>query len=93
MLSLSDRLGVKVKMAAGVRLAIAEETGHCLGPGGKYSNLEDMILNVHGSAGVFPAHKCKIVKRLQGLGHLCAITGVGANDGPALSQPTLGRPP
>jgi high-affinity K+ transport system ATPase subunit B len=34
-----------------------------------------MIMDADGFAGVFPEHKYEIVKRLQGLGHLCAMTG------------------
>ncbi|KAI9569815.1 hypothetical protein HD554DRAFT_2204249 [Boletus coccyginus] len=99
-------LGVKVKMVTGDQLAIAKETGRRLGlgdhmypakvlkdgpaPGGKHSNLDDMILDADGFAGVFPEHKYEIVKRLQGLGHLCAMTGDGANDAPALSRANVG---
>ncbi|EGO03945.1 hypothetical protein SERLA73DRAFT_84161 [Serpula lacrymans var. lacrymans S7.3] len=99
-------LGVKVKMVTGDQLAIAKETGRRLGlgdhmypakvlkdgpaPGGKHMTLDDMILDADGFAGVFPEHKYEIVKRLQGLGHLCAMTGDGANDAPALSRANVG---
>jgi H+-transporting ATPase len=95
-------LGVKIKMVTGDQLAIAKETGRRLGlgdhmytakvlkdgpaPGGKFSSLDEMILDADGFAGVYPEHKYEIVKRLQGLGHLCAMTGDGANDAPALSR-------
>jgi len=59
-------------------------------PGSKHSNLDDMILDADGFAGVFPEHKYEIVKRLQGLGHMCAMTGDGANDAPALSRANVG---
>ena len=49
-----------------------------------------MILDADGFAGVFPEHKYEIVKRLQALGHLCAMTGDGANDAPALSRANVG---
>jgi H+-transporting ATPase len=49
-----------------------------------------MIMDADGFAGVFPEHKYEIVKRLQGLGHLCAMTGDGANDAPALSRANVG---
>ncbi|KAJ7246193.1 hypothetical protein C8J57DRAFT_1523707 [Mycena rebaudengoi] len=94
-------LGVMVKM-----LAIAKETGRRLGlgdhmypakvlkdgpaPDGKYLNLDEMIMDADGFAGVFPEHKYEIVKRLQGLGHLCAMTGDGANDTAALSRANVG---
>ncbi|KAH8113836.1 plasma-membrane proton-e [Phellopilus nigrolimitatus] len=99
-------LGVKVKMVTGDQLAIAKETGRRLGlgdhmyhakvlkegpaPGSKYQNLDEVILDADGFAGVFPEHKYEIVKRLQGLGHLCAMTGDGANDAPALSRANVG---
>jgi H+-transporting ATPase len=99
-------LGVKVKMVTGDQLAIAKETGRRLGlgdhmypakvlkdgpaPGSKHKNLDEMILDADGFAGVFPEHKYEIVKRLQGLGHLCAMTGDGANDAPALSRANVG---
>ncbi|TCD67347.1 plasma membrane H+-ATPase [Steccherinum ochraceum] len=99
-------LGIKVKMVTGDQLAIAKETGRRLGlgdhmypakvlkdgpaPGTKHANLDEMILDADGFAGVFPEHKYEIVKRLQGLGHLCAMTGDGANDAPALSRANVG---
>ena len=99
-------LGVKVKMVTGDQLAIAKETGRRLGlgdnmyaanvlkegppPGGTHLTLEQMILEADGFAGVFPEHKYEIVKTLQGLGHLCAMTGDGANDAPALSKANVG---
>jgi H+-transporting ATPase len=99
-------LGVKVKMVTGDQLAIAKETGRRLGlgdhmypakvlkgnpaSGGKHFSLDEMILDADGFAGVFPEHKDEILKRLQGLGHLCAITGDGATDAPALSGANVG---
>ncbi|KAJ7092061.1 HAD-like domain-containing protein [Mycena belliarum] len=60
-------------------------------PGGKHASLDEMIMDADGFAGVFPEHKYEIVKRLlQGLGHLCAMTGDGANDAPALSRANVG---
>ncbi|KAI1789272.1 plasma-membrane proton-e [Ganoderma leucocontextum] len=99
-------LGVKVKMVTGDQLAIAKETGRRLGlgdhmypakvlkdgpePGSRFRSLDEMILDADGFAGVFPEHKYEIVKRLQALGHLCAMTGDGANDAPALSRANVG---
>ncbi|WVO24979.1 plasma-membrane proton-efflux P-type ATPase [Cryptococcus decagattii] len=99
-------LGVKVKMVTGDQLAIAKETGRRLGlgdhmypakvlkegpePGSKHANLDEMIMDADGFAGVFPEHKFEIVKRIQNLGHLCAMTGDGANDAPALSRANVG---
>ncbi|KDQ07298.1 hypothetical protein BOTBODRAFT_38916 [Botryobasidium botryosum FD-172 SS1] len=99
-------LGIKVKMVTGDQLAIAKETGRRLGlgdhmypskvlkdgpePGSRFNSLDEMIMDADGFAGVFPEHKYEIVKRLQGLGHLCAMTGDGANDAPALSRANVG---
>ncbi|KAJ7275735.1 hypothetical protein C8J57DRAFT_1434527 [Mycena rebaudengoi] len=85
-------LGVKVKMVTGDQLAIAKETGRRLGLGDhiKHASLDEMIMDADGFAGVFPEHKYEIVKRLQGLGHLCAMTGDGANDAPALARANVG---
>jgi H+-transporting ATPase len=58
--------------------------------GGKHLTLEEMIMDADGFAGVFPEHKYEIVKKLQGLGHLVAMTGDGANDAPALSRANVG---
>ncbi|KAF7985404.1 hypothetical protein HWV62_5103 [Athelia sp. TMB] len=93
-------------MVTGDQLAIAKETGRRLGlgdhmypakglkdgsaPGGKHASLDEMILNADCFADVFPEHKYKIVKCLQGLGHLCAMTGDSANDAPALSRANVG---
>ena len=97
-------LGVRVKMVTGDQLAIAKETGRRLGlgdhmypakvlkdgpaSGSNDRNLDDMILDADGFAGVLPEHKYEIVKRLQGLGHLCAMTGDGANDDTTLVLPS-----
>jgi H+-transporting ATPase len=59
-------------------------------PGSKHMSLDEMIMDADGFAGVFPEHKYEIVKRLQGLGHLCAMTGDGDNDTPALSRANVG---
>ncbi|KAJ7265427.1 hypothetical protein B0H12DRAFT_197995 [Mycena haematopus] len=99
-------LGVKVKMVTGDQLAIAKETGRRLGLGdhmypakvlrdgpaadSRYRDLDQLIMDADGFAGVLPEHKYDIVKRLQGLGHLCAMTGDGANDAPALSRANVG---
>ncbi len=57
---------------------------------GKHASLDEMIMDADGFAGVFPEHKYEIVRRLQALGHLVAMTGDGANDAPALSRANVG---
>ena len=93
-------------MVTGDQLAIAEETARRLGLGdhiypakvlkdgpalrSKFSNLDEMITDADGFASVFPEHKDETVKRLQGLGHLCSMTGDGVNDAPAVSCANVG---
>ncbi|CAO3579972.1 unnamed protein product [Absidia cylindrospora] len=99
-------LGVQVKMITGDQLAIAKETGRRLGMGDNmflsktlkegppagsgYSSVDDLVLGADGFAGVYPEHKYEIVERLQALGHMCAMTGDGVNDAPALSKSNVG---
>ncbi|CAF1024705.1 unnamed protein product [Didymodactylos carnosus] len=97
-------LGVKVTMITGDQLEIAKETGRRIGLGDSmliYSTLEEessknstdideAILQADGFAAVTPEHKYDIVKRLQDLGHLVAMTGDGVNDAPALSKSNVG---
>ena len=47
-------------------------------------------MNAGRFAGVFPEHKFEIVQRLQGLGHLCAMSGDSANDVAALLRANVG---
>ncbi|CAD6918638.1 unnamed protein product [Tilletia laevis] len=76
-LDAAQAMGVSVKMITGDQLAIAKETGRRLGLG------DNMF-------GVFPEDKFALVKMLQGLGHLTAMTGDGANDAPALARANCG---
>ncbi|GAB5589001.1 hypothetical protein Unana1_03901 [Umbelopsis nana] len=99
-------LGVQVKMITGDQLAIAKETGRRLGMGDNmflsktlkegppagsgYSDMDELVLQADGFAGVYPEHKYEIVERLQNMGHMTAMTGDGVNDAPALSKANVG---
>lgn len=102
----SIALGVSVKMITGDQLAIGKETGRRLGmgdnmflsktlkegppPGSGYSDIDQMVLQCDGFAGVYPEHKYEIVERLQAMGYMVAMTGDGVNDAPALSKANVG---
>ncbi|KAF7344122.1 Plasma membrane ATPase [Mycena venus] len=104
--TIDDALALDVKILRWLLLAIAKETGRRLGlgdhmypakvfkdgpaPGGKHASLNEMIMDADGFAGVFSEHKYEIVKQLQGLQHLCTMTGDGPNDAPALSRANIG---
>jgi H+-transporting ATPase len=69
-------------------LRLVLEEGPALGS--KHASLDEMIMDADG---IFPEHKYEIVKHLQGMGHLCAMTGHGghgANYAPALSRANVG---
>jgi len=99
-------LGISVKMITGDQLAIGKETGRRLGmgdnmylsktlkdgppPGSGYADVDEMVLQCDGFAGVYPEHKYEIVERLQAMGHMTAMTGDGVNDAPALSKANVG---
>ncbi|KAJ7131664.1 HAD-like domain-containing protein [Mycena crocata] len=84
--TIEDALALEVK----VKMVTAKMFKDGPAPDSPYTNLDELILDADGFAGVFPEHKYDIVMRLQGLGHLCAMTGNGANDAPALSRANVG---
>lgn len=94
---------IDVKMITGDSQNIAKEIARQLGIGDnillasktfldndKISELQDKVEKANGFAEVFPQHKYEIVKILQTKGHICAMTGDGVNDSPALKQADCG---
>ena len=96
--------GIGVKMITGDHLGTAEAIGTQLGlllPGDKgvtgaqLAKLDSAaLLAVAATSNVFarvaPEHKLRLVKALQGSGHIVAMTGDGVNDAPALKQANVG---
>lgn len=95
-------LGVEVKMVTGDQVAIGREIAHRVGLGDNIFDAEfldaavedgDLAARVEatdGFAQVFPEHKYRIVRLLQGRGHIVGMTGDGVNDAPALKQADAG---
>ena len=96
-------LGLRVKMLTGDNIFIAKHISSILKIGSNIisaarifkknerdDNLYKTVLNADGFSEVFPEHKFKIIKVLQGHGHLVAMTGDGVNDAPALKEANCG---
>ncbi|KHK03891.1 HAD-IC family P-type ATPase [Desulfovibrio sp. TomC] len=99
------RAGVMVKMITGDHAATAAAIGADIGLSGDNpivamtgrdidaappENLPRLAEAAHVFARVSPEQKLRLVKALQGLGHVCAMTGDGVNDAPALKQADIG---
>ncbi len=94
-------LGVKPIMVTGDNIAIARQMSLELGIGETVMRMGELTASsepeqmriVQGCdvlAEVYPEDKYKIVKLLQGHGHISGMTGDGVNDAPALKQAEVG---
>lgn len=94
-------LGIRTIMLTGDSIAIAREIAAEVGIGNRIMLVHDLeglnnteqlkvIEESDGFAEVYPEDKYKIVKLLQGNGHMVGMTGDGVNDSPALKQAELG---
>lgn len=100
---LCKQAGIKIKMITGdhsiTASAIAEKLGMNVGKqaynGAALAKMskEELLEAAHSSnvfARVAPEQKLSLVKALQAKGEICAMTGDGVNDAPALKQADIG---
>jgi H+-transporting ATPase len=94
--SLQD-LGVRVMMVTGDGLATARAVAAQVGIGDRACasdalrpEIDARVLASDIFAGVFPEDKFRLVRALQGQGHVVGMTGDGVNDSPALKQAEVG---
>ncbi len=99
-IELCRQSGITVKMITGDNLitakAIASDLGITTADGAAYEGkmIGDLSYDEIEACNVFarvsPEHKQVIVERLQGKGHIVAMTGDGVNDAPALKMADVG---
>ncbi|HKB58530.1 MAG TPA: plasma-membrane proton-efflux P-type ATPase [Gallionellaceae bacterium] len=90
-------LGVRVVMVSGDGPATARAIAGQVGMGQRvcpperlHENLEQHVLDYDVFARVLPEDKFKLVRALQGSGHIVGMSGDGVNDAPALKQAEVG---
>ena len=86
-------LGVRVLMVSGDIQATARAVGRQVGLGDRFGEaVTDTAdpLQYDGFAQCYPQDKFRLVKVLQGAGHVVGMTGDGVNDAPALKQAEVG---
>jgi len=97
----AEHLGVDVKMVTGDHVAIAREIAGQVGLGnniipraelvdGDGEATRQQLESADGFAQVLPEDKFRVVKTLQGSGHIVGMTGHGVNDAPALREADAG---
>ena len=100
-IALAHGAGIAVKMITGDHPTTATAIAGELGIRGETvtgatldewsdDQLTDRVEGIGVFARVSPEHKLRIVKSLQGRGHVTAMTGDGVNDAPALKQADIG---